>query len=263
MKEIKKVDEKELAVKTPAQAEQILEQEKEAIAAPEEVVAEVPAGPATGGAAGVPGVPGAPGGPGGGRGGRRRGGERKPFTKKPTGLTDSGLIEKVVSINRVSKTTKGGTRLAFSALVVVGDGKGKVGYGLGKAGEVATGIKKALAAAKKQMIYIPRRGTTITHEIIGQCGSAIVLLKPASEGTGVIASGAVRAVCDGAGITNILTKCHRSNNPINVVKATFDGLSRLKPARSVISPVPLSSKPSGEGAQKEDQSNASSPVAKP
>jgi small subunit ribosomal protein S5 len=149
-------------------------------------------------------------------------------------LTDSGLIEKVVSINRVSKTTKGGTRLAFSALVVVGDGKGKAGYGLGKAGEVATAIKKGLAAARKQMIVIARRGTTITHEIIGQCGSAIVLLKPASEGTGVIASGAVRAVCDGAGISNILTKCHRSNNPINVVKATFDGLSRLKPVRVAV-----------------------------
>jgi small subunit ribosomal protein S5 len=239
MKEIKKIDEKELAVKTPAQAEQILEQEKEAIAVHEEVAAEVPA-------VGVP----AAGVPGGGRGGRKRGGERKPFTKKPTGLTDSGLIEKVVSINRVSKTTKGGTRLAFSALVVVGDGKGKVGYGLGKAGEVATGIKKALAAAKKQMIFIPRRGTTITHEIIGQCGSAIVLLKPASEGTGVIASGAVRAVCDGAGITNILTKCHRSNNPINVVKATFDGLSRLKAVRKPETDTP-----------KEVEKNASSPVA--
>jgi len=228
MKDIKKIDEKELAVKTPAQAEQILEQEKEAIAVHEEVApAEAPAvgqAPAAGGYQG-------------GKGGRKRGGERKPFSKKPTGLTDSGLIEKVVSINRVSKTTKGGTRLAFSALVVVGDGKGKVGYGLGKAGEVATGIKKALAAAKKQMIFIPRRGTTITHEIIGRCGSAIVLLKPASEGTGVIASGAVRAVCDGAGISNILTKCHRSNNPINVVKATFDGLSRLKAARLAIAPV--------------------------
>ena len=220
MKDIKKIDEKELAVKTPAQAEQILEQESEAIAAPEEVLA--PQAPAVAQpAAGAPPA----------RGGRRRGGERKPFAKKPSSLTDSGLIEKVVSINRVSKTTKGGTRLAFSALVVVGDGKGKAGYGLGKAGEVATAIKKALAAAKKQMIVIARRGTTITHEIIGQCGSAIVLLKPASEGTGVIASGAVRAVCDGAGITNILTKCHRSNNPINVVKATFDGLSRLKAVR--------------------------------
>ena len=168
MKDIKKIDEKELAVKTPAQAEQILEQEKEAIAVHDEVAVETPAvgAPAGGG-------PGGPGGPSG-RGGRRGPGgkDRKPFAKKPTGLTDSGLIEKVVSINRVSKTTKGGTRLAFSALVVVGDGKGKVGYGLGKAGEVATGIKKALAAAKKQMIFIPRRGTTITHEIVGQCGSA-------------------------------------------------------------------------------------------
>lgn len=245
MKDIKKIDEKDLAVKTPAQAEQILEQEKEANISTEET-AVVEAAVSSQGT----GLPGA-GGPGG-RGGRRRGGERKPFTKKPTGLTDSGLIEKVVSINRVSKTTKGGTRLAFSALVVVGDGKGKVGYGLGKAGEVATGIKKALAAAKKQMIYIPRRGTTITHEIIGQCGSAIVLLKPASEGTGVIASGAVRAVCDGAGISNILTKCHRSNNPINVVKATFDGLSRLKAIR----------KPT-TGTENEVQANASSSITKP
>jgi small subunit ribosomal protein S5 len=242
MKDIKKIDEKELAVKTAAQAEHILEQE--AIAVHEEIptdaVSEVPA-------VGQP-APGVPGGP---RGGRRRGGERKPFAKKPSSLTDSGLIEKVVSINRVSKTTKGGTRQAFSALVVVGDGKGKAGYGLGKAGEVATAIKKALAAAKKQMIDIARRGTTITHEIIGQCGSAIVLLKPASEGTGVIASGAVRAVCDGAGITNILTKCHRSNNPINVVKATFDGLSRLKAIR----------KPTG--AEKEVESNASPSITKP
>ena len=238
MKDIKKIDEKELAVKTPAQAEQILEQEKEANMPTEEAHVADPA--VSGQVAGAPGVgTGGAGGYGGagGRGGRKRGGERKPFSKKPTGLTDSGLIEKVVSINRVSKTTKGGTRLAFSALVVVGDGKGKVGYGLGKAGEVATGIKKALAAAKKQMVFVPRRGTTITHEIVGRCGSAIVLLKPASEGTGVIASGAVRAVCDGAGISNILTKCHRSNNPINVVKATFDGLSRLKAARLAIAPV--------------------------
>jgi len=247
MKDNKKNDEKELDIKTPAQAEQILLQEGEAIAVPEETAAEVPA---VGHAPGAPGA-GGPGGPGG-RGGRKRpGGDRKPFAKKPTGLTDSGLIEKVVSINRVSKTTKGGTRLAFSALVVVGDGKGKVGYGLGKAGEVATGIKKALAAAKKQMIFIPRRGTTITHEIIGQCGSAIVLLKPASEGTGVIASGAVRAVCDGAGISNILTKCHRSNNPINVVKATFDGLSRLKAIRK---PVEI---------PKEVEINASPSIEKP
>ncbi|MDE2027506.1 MAG: 30S ribosomal protein S5, partial [Candidatus Omnitrophica bacterium] len=216
MKEIKKIDEKDLAVKTATQAEQILEQEKETTVQ-EETAEAAPAGAQP--EAGAP-----------QRGGRKGRGERRP-PKKTTSLTDSGLIEKVVSINRVSKTTKGGTRLAFSALVVVGDGKGKAGYGLGKAGEVAGAIKKALAAAKKQMIPIPRRGTTITHEIIGQCGSANVLLKPASEGTGIIASGAVRAVCDGAGITNILTKCHRSNNPINVVKATFDGLSRLKAVR--------------------------------
>jgi len=246
MKEIKKIDEKELAVKTPAQAEQILAQEAESAALPEESVSPAPE-------AGQPAAAG--GAPAPHKGGRRRGGERKAFTKKPS-LTDSGLIEKVVSINRVSKTTKGGTRLAFSALVVVGDGKGKAGYGLGKAGEVATAIKKGLATAKKQMIVIARQGTTITHEIIGQCGSAIVLLKPASEGTGVIASGAVRAVCDGAGISNILTKCHRSNNPINVVKATFDGLSRLK-AKRLVSPLPNGNQ------ETRDISDASPSIKKP
>ena len=218
MKDNKKNEElNEQVVKSVAQAEQILEQEEALKTAPieeapvEVVAAALPTAPNKGG-------------------GRRRGGdrERKGPPKKTSSLTDSGMIEKVVSINRVSKTTKGGTRLAFSALVVVGDAKGKVGYGLGKAGEVATAIKKGLNAARKAMIVVPRRGTTITHEILGECGSASVLLKPASEGTGVIASGAVRAVCDGAGISNILTKCHRSNNPINVVKATFDGLSRLK-----------------------------------
>ncbi len=157
-------------------------------------------------------------------GGPRKGGQRPRKQQE----SDSGLIEKVVAINRTAKATKGGTRLSFSALVVVGDGKGKVGYCLGKAGEVANAIKKALNGAKRCMVKIPMRGTTITHEILGECGSAKVLLKPASEGTGVIAAGPIRAVCDGAGITNILTKCHRSNNPINVVKATFDGFSRLK-----------------------------------
>jgi len=157
------------------------------------------------------------------------GGPRKSgFRPRKPVESDSGLIEKVVAINRVAKTTKGGTRLAFSALVVVGDGKGKVGYSLGKAGEVANAIKKALNGAKRCMVKINMRGTTITHEVLGECGSAKVLLKPASEGTGVIAAGPVRAICDGAGITNILTKCHRSNNPVNVVKATFEGLSRLK-----------------------------------
>ncbi len=232
MKDPKKnEEEEEKVVKNAAQAEQILEEELAPVPAPEEPVAAAEA-PSAGVPAPAPGA--APAATGGAphRDQRRRGpkGERRPSFKKSS-LTDSGLIEKVVAINRVAKTTKGGTRLAFSALVVVGDGKGKVGYGLGKAGEVATAIKKGLNAAKKGMIVIPRKGTTITHEILGQCGSAAVLLKPASEGTGVIAAGAVRAVCDGAGISNILTKCHRSNNPINVVKATFDGLSRLKVAR--------------------------------
>ena len=211
MKENNKNEEaNEQVVKSVAQAEQILEQEEALKVAPVEGAA----APAAGG-------------PKGG-GGRRRGGDKERKGPPKKSLVTDGMIEKVVSINRVCKTTKGGTRLAFSALVVIGDGKGKVGFGLGKAGEVATAIKKSLSAARKNMIFVPRRGTTIAHEILGECGSASVLLKPASEGTGVIASGAVRAVCDGAGITNILTKCHKSNNPINVVKATFDGLSRLK-----------------------------------
>ncbi len=226
MKDPKKNEElDEKVVKNAAQAEQILQEELAPMPVVEEVVAV--AAPAAPVAAQQPGR-GGPG--GGGRGGNNRGqrNDRKGPPKKPSSLTDSGMIEKVVAINRVAKTNKGGTRLSFSALVVIGDGKGKVGYGLGKAGEVATAIKKSLAAAKKNMITVNRRGTTISHEILGECGAAAVLLKPASEGTGVIASGAVRAVCDGAGITNILTKCHKSNNPINVVKATFDGLSRLK-----------------------------------
>ena len=140
----------------------------------------------------------------------------------------SEFSETVVSINRITKVTKGGKKLSFSALVVVGDAKGKVGYSLEKASEVSIAIRKAMAVAKRNMIKIPMKGLSIPHEIIGQCGGSSVLLKPAGEGTGVIAAGPVRAICEGAGIRNILTKCHRSNNPINVVKATMDGLSRLK-----------------------------------
>ncbi len=163
----------------------------------------------------------------GGRGeGRGKGGKRPFVRKKDT--TASEFIEKVIAINRVTKVTKGGKRLAFSALVVVGDAKGRVGYSLQKAGEVAYAIKKSLTAAKRAMIRVPLSESTIPHEIIGICGASQVMLKPASEGTGVIAAGPVRAVCDSVGIRNILTKCHRSNNPINVVKATMDGLSRLK-----------------------------------
>ncbi len=137
-------------------------------------------------------------------------------------------VEEVIAINRITKVTKGGKKLSFSALVVVGDTKGRVGYSLEKAAEVSIAIRKAITSAKKNMVRISLKGTTIPHEIIGRCGGARVLLKPASDGTGVIAAGPVRAVCDGVGIRNILTKCHRSNNPINVVKATLDGLNHLK-----------------------------------
>ncbi len=154
-------------------------------------------------------------------------------TKEP-----SEFIEKVVAINRITKVTKGGKKLSFSALVVVGDSKGNVGFDLAKASEVAIAIRKAIIGAKKNMIRIHLKGTTIPHEIIGACGGARVLLKPAGDGTGVIAAGPVRAVCDGVGIRNILTKCHRSNNPINVIKATFDGLRRLKFVETTV-PVPL------------------------
>ena len=138
------------------------------------------------------------------------------------------LIEKVITINRVCKVTKGGKKLHFSALVVVGDTKGKVGFAQEKANEVADAISKALTKAKKSLFRVPLEGSTIPHEIIGHYGAAQVMLKPASEGTGVIAAGPVRAVCEAAGIKDILTKCLKSNNPINVIKATTQGLKDLK-----------------------------------
>ena len=142
--------------------------------------------------------------------------------------TEPEFIEKVVYLNRVSKTVKGGRVMKFSALVVVGDGKGTVGYGLGKAAEVSEAILKGIADAKKNMVKISLAGNTIPHEIIGKFGAGEVLLKPAPEGTGIIAGGAVRAVMEAVGVSNIRSKCLRSNNPQNVVKATMQGLQTLR-----------------------------------
>ena len=145
----------------------------------------------------------------------------------------SEYMEKLVFLNRVSKTVKGGRVAKFSALMVVGDGKGKVGYGLGKAAEVPEAIRKGLEAAKKNMITVTLDGTTIPHETIGEFGAGRVLMKPAAPGTGVIAGGPVRAVVETVGIGDIRTKAVRSNNPYNVVRATIDGLSRLRTAEEV------------------------------
>ncbi len=151
--------------------------------------------------------------------------KNNPAGDKP----ENAFIEKVIFINRVTKVTKGGKNMGFSALVVVGDGKTQVGYALGKANEVAEAIRKGIIRARKVMAPVNKKGDTIPHEVIGDFGAVNILLKPASPGTGVIASSPIRAICECAGIKDILTKnIGKSTNPINVVKATFEGFKILK-----------------------------------
>ncbi len=151
---------------------------------------------------------------------------------------EKAFIEKVIFINRVTKVTKGGKNLGFTSLVVVGDGEGEVGYALGKANEVASSIRKGVKKAKKNLIRVQRKGTTIPHEIYGKFGAVEVFFKPAAQGTGVIACAPIRAICECAGIKDILTKVlKKSNNPINVVKATFDAFSNFKEIKDEVEPV--------------------------
>ncbi len=171
---------------------------------------------------------------------RRGGGERRFDNKRGNrrnnnrdNREDDGLIKKLVSINRITKVVKGGRTMRFSALMVVGDGKGMVGVGMGKAAEVPQAIEKATQRAKRNMIAVSLKGTSIPHEVKGKFGRGMVLLMPATEGTGVIAGGPVRNVLEAVGIKDIRTKSYGSNNPINCVKATFEGLASLRSAEQI------------------------------